>query len=61
MTPDPAVPADGSCAGCGGPRPELARCDPFCSSSCARVWYGVSTVEAEAVVEQRRERSRRAR
>jgi len=47
--PDPPVPADGSCAQCGGPRhPErsrryggpLAELDPFCKTECAREWHG---------------------
>jgi len=47
---DPPVRDDGSCIVCGRPR-QLAKLklvyrrhaeqDPFCSSSCAREWYGV--------------------
>lgn len=60
MIADPSVCADGRCHVCGGPRgaipktlvkhsardlrEALAR-DPFCSSTCARRFYGTSLPE----------------
>ncbi len=52
---DPDIPPDGTCAQCGKPRrPErslrygkaTAVLDPFCSSDCARAWYGVTLPSA---------------
>lgn len=39
---DPPTPADGLCITCGGRRQELAvhHDDPFCTSPCARAFYG---------------------
>jgi hypothetical protein len=47
---DPPVPEDGMCAVCGEPRPEplvkarraLHEMDPFCSTTCCRIWYGLA-------------------
>ncbi len=49
---DPPVNADGTCSACGNarnpskvprePHRGTARLDPFCSSECARAWYGVT-------------------
>lgn len=53
---DPPVPADGNCVNCGGerrtpktrrePHTSTATGDPFCSSECARAWYGVALPSA---------------
>lgn len=51
MSADPRVRRDGNCAKCGKPRkmptnrlrgvdPDIYAADPFCSSVCARLWYG---------------------
>jgi hypothetical protein len=41
MQADPPQGADGRCAECGAPRPEVAikNADPFCSTPCARSWH----------------------
>ncbi len=51
---DPDVRDDGLCVGCGKSRGDpgrephraTAQVDPFCSSACARAWYGVSLPSA---------------
>jgi hypothetical protein len=51
MTADPPVRTDGRCVVCDKPRSPWrskrygkleAERDPFCSSTCCRVWHGVS-------------------
>lgn len=51
MVTDPPVRPDGRCLTCGGPRTahrkasplyrDQAERDPFCSTKCAREWFGV--------------------
>ena len=71
---EPAVPEDGTCAGCGKPRRldqarpyrDHAEVDPFCSAKCARAWYGCpledlrETAGARAAAEQAAARFRAA-
>jgi hypothetical protein len=56
MLPDPPVRADGRCAYCGGERklpkrpqkgvdPASYERDPFCSSTCARLFHGLETAK----------------
>lgn len=49
--PDPSLRADGRCLVCGGPRRmdklkplyrQHMESDPFCSTQCAREWWGTS-------------------
>ena len=57
MKPEPTVRRDGCCRQCRGPRRNAkpnrysglaAVADPFCSTQCARAWYGTELPVARA-------------
>ena len=56
MQAEPPLRPDGRCLVCGGPRKlsglkliyrQAMESDPFCSSACARAWWGTSLPAAE--------------
>lgn len=63
MKADPPVRADGRCAQCKRPRtlpkrpqkgvdPASYERDPFCSSTCARLWHGLETARPRESMER---------